>query len=233
MTETFPNSGGGTTQLPSPISLNHSFSIRLYPYISRCVVVLLGRCRPIAVLGAIIAITVASFDAMFVGRLRSHIEQKVIKVSPSVADADALFNVMFPVGVIRVCASLDHSRPSVVLGRSSLGSSGIPSLPVVGTAPFTARPCCSGREVPPRRASRIPAVAYPVPVVRLLSYMTESCDSDFSESSTSDIVTKLVFHNNPFRYTLEDVEAGCKSYNGSGMTLASEQYCHTGDPYVN
>jgi len=216
-----------------PFSQKQSSSACFNPKVVSLVSVLFFSGSPSAIVRAVIAIVVLSLYGVTEGWTATHIGNEVVKGRPSITNIDAAHSVVNVRCVLGIATSSNHRKPRMIF-RGALGPLGEPSVLIFVVArthlAFCPVPALQGSAA---GDARIATVAYPMPVFLILaSRMRESGYCNFAESPACKVIAELA-HNNPFRYTLEGVEAGCKSYSSSGMTLASEQYCHTGDPYVN
>lgn len=83
------------------------------------VALLLGACRPSAILWRVWAVVVDAVQRVIQGRAPSHVRQEALVACPLVAYGDASAAVILVAGKPWVCATPDHAAPRLKLWRPS------------------------------------------------------------------------------------------------------------------
>ncbi len=91
-----------------------SFSAKGDDMILACVASLLAASSPVAVVFEIPKTAIASFDAMLFSWWFAHVCVEVLKGQPTIAYRNAFGSVAIVSNMVRVAASLNHSRPASV-----------------------------------------------------------------------------------------------------------------------
>jgi hypothetical protein len=102
-----------------PFRETHSLVADGYSASQPCVLLLLFMCRPSTISRLVIPVIVTSVKRVLIGSTWPHIVVKVLKrVQPPITDCNTAPAVTFICSVIRITASLYHSIPNPILGRS-------------------------------------------------------------------------------------------------------------------
>lgn len=122
-----------------PVADDQALAAKLDPNVASCVSGLLFPRRPAAVARLVVAVVVReAIEAMSRRRARPHVSQERLeRVAPAVANADAPSAVALEVWPTRIGASRSHARPRLVLRRGPV----IARMPVCG-------PCGNQRLAP-------------------------------------------------------------------------------------
>lgn len=136
--------------------------------IAACISHLLFRSRPPAVRGGIVSVDIFPVDRMFVGRLFTHVCQKVFeRLLPSIADYDTSTSVVLKLSVIRIITASLHKLPSAPFWRSRQAMLGrltvFPDLLSGDLFGQTATTKCGAADIRCSRHSLISAVAFAFP----------------------------------------------------------------------
>lgn len=116
----FSNGPNTNTKLTRPLGNRHGHSIHCVAHIGSPVVALgLLRC-PLAIIWFVVSIIVFSVNAEPCSWAKSHISQEQIKgIFPPIANLNSSPSIKWVSGISSRVTPCDHSRPSLVLWRSS------------------------------------------------------------------------------------------------------------------